>query len=92
MSLLATLAFLDGQSAAEIVAAPRYHQQYIPDAVQYEAGAFTDDEARALAGQGDLLEPAAYRWGNFQAVTWDRATGKVEAASDPRGEGAGTVE
>ncbi len=92
MSLLATLAFLDGQSAAEIVAAPRFHQQYIPDAVQYEAGAFTDDEARALAGQGDLLEPAAYRWGNFQAVTWDRATGKVEAASDPRGEGGGAVE
>ena len=92
MSLLATLAFLDGQSAAEIVAVPRFHQQYIPDAVQYEPGAFSADEAKALAAQGDVLEPATYRWGNFQAVTWDRATGKVEAASDPRGEGGGVVE
>jgi len=92
MSLLAALAFLDGRSAAEIVAVPRFHQQYIPDAVQYEPGAFSADEAKVLAAQGDVLEPATYRWGNFQAVIWDRAAGKVEAASDPRGEGGGVVD
>jgi gamma-glutamyltranspeptidase/glutathione hydrolase len=92
MSLLATLGFLDGESAVAIVGAPRFHQQYLPDVVRYEPGAFSDDELKTLAAQGDVLEAAANRWGNFQAVIWDRAAGKVEAASDPRGEGGGVVE
>ena len=92
MVLLATLDFVNGRSASEIVAAPRFHQQYLPDVVRYEAGAFTDDEARTLTAQGDTLQPVSYRWGNFQLVTWNRATGAVEAASDPRGEGAAIVE
>ena len=50
------------------------------------------EELKTLAAQGDTLQPASFRWGNFQAVIWDRATGAVEAAADPRGEGAGVVE
>ena len=92
MVLLATLDFVDGRSASEIVAAPRYHHQYLPDVVRYEAGAFTDQELKTLAAQGDTLQPSSRRWGNFQAVIWDRSTGKVEAAADPRVEGAGVVE
>ncbi len=92
MVLLATLDFVDGHSASEIVAAPRFHHQYLPDVVRYEPGAFTDQELKTLAAQGDTLQPSSRRWGNFQAVIWDRATGKVEAASDPRVEGAGVVE
>ncbi len=92
MVLLATLDFMDGRSAAEIVAAPRYHHQYLPDVVRYEAGAFSDAELKTLTEQGATLQPSSYRWGNFQAVTWDRATGDVAAAADPRGEGAGVVE
>ncbi|MBS0389373.1 MAG: gamma-glutamyltransferase, partial [Proteobacteria bacterium] len=90
--LLATLDFVDGHTASEIVAAPRFHEQYLPDVVRYEAGAFSDAEAKTLAAQGDTLQPVSYRWGNFQAVIWNRATGAVEAAADPRGEGAGVVE
>ncbi len=92
MVLLATLDFIDGQSASEIVAAPRFHHQYLPDVVRYEDGAFSEQELKTLAAQGDMLQPASYRWGNFQAVIWNRATGVVEAAADPRGEGAGVVE
>ena len=92
MVLLATLDFVDGHSASEIVAAPRFHHQYLPDVVRYEAGAFTDQELKILAAQGDTLQPSSRRWGNFQAVIWDRATGKVEAVADPRVEGAGVVE
>ena len=92
MVLLATLDFVDGHAASEIVAAPRYHHQYLPDVVRYEPGAFTDQEIKTLAAQGDTLQPSSRRWGNFQAVIWDRATGKVEAAADPRAEGAGVVE
>ncbi len=60
--------------------------------VRYEAGAFTDDEVKTLTAQGDTLQSVPYRWGNFQIVIWNRTTGSVEAASDPRAEGAGVVE
>jgi gamma-glutamyltranspeptidase/glutathione hydrolase len=92
MVLLATLDFIDGHSASEIVAAPRFHHQYLPDVVRYEGGAFSDEELKALTAQGDTLQATSFRWGNFQAVIWNRATGAVEAAADPRGEGAGVVE
>jgi gamma-glutamyltranspeptidase/glutathione hydrolase len=92
MSLLATLDFLDGRSAAEIVGAPRFHQQYLPDVVGYEPGAFSDEELKTLAAQGNVLQAGSRRWGNFQAVIWNRAAGTVEAVSDPRGEGGGVVE
>ena len=92
MVLLATLDFVDGRSASEIVAAPRYHHQYLPDVVRYEPGAFSEQEIKTLGAQGDTLQAAANRWGNFQLVIWNRATGAVEAAADPRGEGAGVVD
>jgi gamma-glutamyltranspeptidase/glutathione hydrolase len=40
---------------------------------------------------GHTLKEGTRRWGNMQVITWDFATGKVEAASDPRGEGEGLV-
>ena len=74
------------------MAAPRYHHQYLPDVVRYEPGAFSTDDASTLTAEGYTLQAATNRWGNFQLVTWDRARGVVEAAADPRGEGAGVVE
>jgi gamma-glutamyltranspeptidase / glutathione hydrolase len=91
MVLLATLDFLDGKTASEIVSAPRFHHQYLPDVVQYESGAFSAEERAALEKRGHNLEEAQRRWGNMEVVTWDYATGKVEAASDPRGDGEGRV-
>jgi gamma-glutamyltranspeptidase/glutathione hydrolase len=92
MVLLATLDFIDGKSANDIVAAPRFHHQYLPDVVRYESGAFSEPELKTLAAEGDTLQPTSFRYGNFQAVIWNRVTGAVEAAADPRGEGAGVVE
>jgi gamma-glutamyltranspeptidase/glutathione hydrolase len=91
MVLLGTLNYLDGMSAAEIVKARRYHHQYLPDVVEYEPGALPDPEIKALEAMGHQLEESRRPWGNMQVVTWDFASGKVEAASDPRGEGAGLV-
>jgi gamma-glutamyltranspeptidase/glutathione hydrolase len=59
MVLLATLDFIDGHSASEIVAAPRFHHQYLPDVVRYEGGAFSERSSRrSRAGRypaGDLI-------------------------------------
>jgi gamma-glutamyltranspeptidase/glutathione hydrolase len=91
MVILGTLDYLNGMSAAEIVADPRYHHQYLPDVVQYEKGALTDDELARLKAMGHQLEQGNRRWGNMEVITWDFATGHVAAASDPRGEGEGLV-
>lgn len=85
MVLLATLDFMGGRSAAEIVSAPRIHHQYVPDVVQYEAGALTEAEREGLVARGHTLRESRRQWGNMQAIVWEYETGKVEAASDPRG-------
>jgi gamma-glutamyltranspeptidase / glutathione hydrolase len=91
MVLLGTLNYLDGMNAADIVKYPHYHHQYLPDEVDYEHGALTDAEIKALQAMGHTLKVSGRQWGNMQVITWDFATGKVEAASDPRGEGEGLV-
>lgn len=91
MVLLGTLDYLDGVDAAAIVADSRYHHQYVPDVVEYEPGAFSSDELSALSAMGHKLEAGTRRWGNMEVITWEFASGKVEAASDPRGEGSGLV-
>ncbi len=91
MVLLGTLNYLDGMNAADIVKYPHYHHQYLPDEVDYEPGALSGTEIQALKAMGHNLQVADREWGNMQVVTWDYASGKVEAASDPRGEGVGLV-
>ncbi|HWJ35873.1 MAG TPA: gamma-glutamyltransferase [Steroidobacteraceae bacterium] len=91
MVLLGTLDYMDGMSAADIVKDPRYHHQYLPDVVEYEKGALAENEIAQLQAMGHQLKEGSRRWGNMEVITWDYATGKVEAASDPRGEGEGLV-
>jgi gamma-glutamyltranspeptidase / glutathione hydrolase len=89
--LLGVLNYLDGMNAADVVKYPHYHHQYLPDDVGYEQGALTDPEIAKLQSMGHTLRLSNRQWGNMQVVTWDFASGKVEAASDPRGEGEGLV-
>ncbi len=90
MVLLGALDFYDGGDAKDIVSLPRYHQQYLPDDVEYESGAFTSAEIASLEKMGYVLKDHG-RWGNMQAITWDYKSGKVTAASDPRGIGTAEV-
>lgn len=90
MVLLGSLDFFDGGDAKGIVTLPRYHMQYLPDTVAYETGAFTDAELAGLQKMGYTLKDQGH-WGNMQAITWDYKTGKVSAASDPRGIGTAEV-
>lgn len=91
MVLLSTLAWMDGADAEQMVSLKRYHHQYYPDVVAYEEGAFTADEKTALEARGHRLELSRRSFGNMQVVSWDRETGRVDAASDPRGSGEVTV-
>lgn len=86
MVLLATLAWVDGADAQAMVSLKRYHHQFYPDVVVYEDGAFTPEEIEGLEALGHKLDRSQRAYGNMNVVTWDYATGKVEAATDPRGE------
>ena len=74
-----------------MAALPRYHHQYLPDEIAHEPDAFTAAEAAALEALGHSLRQSGRKYGNLNVVTWDAQSGEVEAAPDPRGEGAGRV-
>jgi gamma-glutamyltranspeptidase/glutathione hydrolase len=88
MILLGTLNWLDGADANGIVRAPRVHHQYQPDVVFAERGV-TAEEREALEARGHKIRDWPATIGNMQIVTWDYASQKVVAASDPRGAGTG---
>ncbi|MCI0653494.1 MAG: gamma-glutamyltransferase [Methylococcaceae bacterium] len=91
MVLLATLDFAQGNAAGSWVRLPRYHHQYMPDEIQYEKGALTDNQILALQKKGHQLKESSRPYGNMQAILWDKLNNKVTAASDPRGEGSAQV-
>ena len=86
MVLLATLDWMDGKTAQQIVAAPRIHHQYQPDVLTYESNALSAEEKTELTRRGHELRERE-SWGNLQVITYDAATRTVSAASDPRGVG-----
>ncbi len=89
MVMLASIGFMrDETPPADWVSAPRFHHQFLPDVVQYEAGAFSDAVAAELKRRGHQLKQMKRRYGNMQAILLDRNSGHVTGISDPRGEGA----
>jgi len=91
MVLLGILDWLDGNDAAHVAALPRFHHQYLPDEVVFESGALSSEEQTILKQRGHQLTETKNRYGNMEVITWDYLSGKVTAASDPRGEGVGWV-
>jgi gamma-glutamyltranspeptidase/glutathione hydrolase len=91
MVLLGLLDWDAGADTLGVVSLPRFHHQYLPDQVTFEADALSAGEQAQLEQMGHRLRQVARPYGNLQAVAWDPASGKVEAASDPRGVGAARV-
>ena len=90
MVLAATLDFASGETPKSWVAKRRFHHQYLPDQIEFEDGAFSADVLKGLEQRGHRLNALERPYGNMQAILWNRETGEVSAASDPRGRsGAG---
>ena len=70
---------------------PRFHHQYLPDQVQHEADALTQNEIMALSQMGHQLKQVDSPFGNMQAIYLDKQSGQVSAASDSRGIGSALV-
>jgi gamma-glutamyltranspeptidase / glutathione hydrolase len=87
ITLEGILAFIDGQQPEQFVVNRRYHHQYLPDVINAEKDALSPDDIQVLEGMGHRVNVAAGTWsyGFMNAVSWDRKTGEVHAATDPRG-------
>ena len=91
MVLQGILGLEAGMPLMDWVARPRIHHQYLPDRIEFESGALSHEAQSQLAAMGHRLEPLKRPIGGMQAIRWDRASGMVEAASDPRQEGLAEV-
>ena len=91
MVLLAILDFAEGHGPESWIMLPRFHHQYVPDLIQYEKDGMTNDEIEALTRLGHKTKEIKYRYGNMQAIQFNKNTQQLTVASDPRGEGLALV-
>ena len=91
MLALGLLEFSHGGNSHDIVSQRRFHHQYIPDEIQFEHNAFSEIEIDQLSKMGHSIKVLNRQYGDMHAIIWHSDTGEVEAAADPRGEGAARV-
>jgi gamma-glutamyltranspeptidase/glutathione hydrolase len=76
---------LYGMDAATAVAAPRLHQQWLPDVLRVELHGLDPLTAKSLEKRGHKLDWRT-GWGNANAIVV-RPDGVLEGGVDPRGDG-----
>lgn len=91
MMLIASLVFNDSYGAISMVSAMRFHHQYFPDVIEIEPDTFSPSIQASLTAMGYHLKQLTKYYGNMQAITWDRTTNHLTAASDPRHIGLSTA-
>ncbi|HZF99183.1 MAG TPA: gamma-glutamyltransferase, partial [Pseudoxanthomonas sp.] len=96
MVLLGMLGYDAGLGAQEVAALPRYHHQWMPDAISAESGAFPPEVVQGLRDLGHTVQvpeeaketaggrASSHVWGNLQTVTWDKRSNTLHGGSDPR--------
>ena len=93
MVLLGILGYADGLTAQQVAALPRYHHQWLPDALDIEKQALPAEVVQALRSMGHTVNVpgeagdgrrSSDAWGNLQTVAWDRHTDTLDAGTDPR--------
>lgn len=72
-----------GMNAQQAVDAPRIHMQWLPDEIQYEPGALTEDTRAALGSEGYTFREIPM-WGSAQTIVVDPKTGRLSGGSDRR--------
>jgi len=91
MVLLGILDFIEGNGPESWVSLPRFHHQYLPDEISIEPDALDEAEIEVLEEKGHTVTVRNRTWGNMHAVMWNRRTGELEAAHDPRWASGGAV-
>jgi gamma-glutamyltranspeptidase/glutathione hydrolase len=88
MVMIGALQAMQSAPVEQWVGRARFHHQYLPDSLQYEPDALSEQTLEALSAMGHQLKPVDDSYGNMQAIAWDKVANKVSVASDPRGIGA----
>ncbi|WP_339650183.1 gamma-glutamyltransferase [Halopseudomonas pelagia] len=91
MVLLGALEAIEGEKVESWVSRPRFHHQYLPDHIQIEDGAFNPEVQGELEALGHTIKPVGRDYGDMHAVHWNKQTGELRAASDPRGVGQALI-
>jgi gamma-glutamyltranspeptidase/glutathione hydrolase len=81
---------LQGEALDAAVAAARFHQQDLPDAIQAEKDRFSAEWIEALQKMGHTITTDRHAIGRVHAVAVE-ADGTLTAVADPRGGGAAVV-
>jgi len=90
MVLLSALDYMHNQaSAAQMVALPRFHHQYLPDVIQHEPNGLAAEWLAGLQAMGHHTKAVSRQYGNMHVVL-QHGRG-FDAASDPRGIGLAAV-
>lgn len=93
MVLLGILGYADGLDAPQVAALPRYHHQWMPDALGIERNALPADVVTALRAMGHVVvvpgegndgRRSSDAWGNMNTVLWDKRANTLSGGSDPR--------
>ncbi|MCC8364517.1 gamma-glutamyltransferase [Lysobacter sp. A6] len=82
--LIGMLGYDAGLSPQEVAALPRFHHQWMPDAISAEKNTFSPQVVEALQAMGHTVNVGESTWGNLQTVQWDRRTNTLSGGSDPR--------
>ena len=93
MVLLGILGYADGLDAPQVAALPRYHHQWMPDALGIERNALPAEVVAALRAMGHVVlvpgeddqgRRSSDAWGNMNTVLWDKRANILSGGSDPR--------
>ncbi|HSD16523.1 MAG TPA: gamma-glutamyltransferase [Thermomonas sp.] len=93
MVLLGILGYADGLDAPQVAALPRYHHQWMPDALGIERDALPAEVVAALRAMGHVVvvpgednqgRRSSDAWGNMNTVLWDKRANTLSAGTDPR--------
>jgi len=83
-TMIGILGFDDGKDSQQVVALPRYHHQYMPDAIAEEPGALPAGIVSKLQAMGYRVEDYTDPLVLVHAVDWDRRGNVMHAGADPR--------
>ncbi len=75
-----------GMNIQEAVNAPRFHHQWIPDAIRMESVGFSPDTVKLLESMGHRIERRR-EWGDAECIMVDPKTSERLGASDGRNDG-----
>jgi gamma-glutamyltranspeptidase / glutathione hydrolase len=87
MVLLGMLGIEQGQSSEQIVALPRFHHQYLPDAIFMEPDAVTPETLKMLESMGHEVRLSKTPWTTLMhSVDWNVRDNTLHGGADPRNE------